>query len=95
MFSTLTTTVLVSRLAVRARLTSRTCTTTTTTATSSDKERKPKLRSVSIGGLTKTIKPPKNPELVPIKYLPKDSEIPVDTLKVNSSFKYNYANVII
>ena len=82
MFSTLTTTVLVSRLAVRARLTSRTCTTTTTT---SDNDGKPKLRSVSIGGLTKTIKPPKNPELVPIKYLPKDSEIPVDTLKVESS----------
>ena len=78
MFSTLSSTVLVSRLAVRIRLTSRPCSHQSSNEDSNSK----KLRSVSIGGLTKVIKKPNNPELVPIKYLPKDSEIPADTLKV-------------
>jgi hypothetical protein len=43
-----------------------------------------KLRSVSIGGLTKAIKEPNNPELVPTKYLPEDDEIPKETLRVRA-----------
>ena len=78
MFSTLSSTVLVSRLAICVRLTTRPC----SQITSTNKDEKTKLRSVSIGGLTKLIKTPKNPELVPTKYLPKDEEIPTDTLKV-------------
>ena len=78
MFSTLSSTVLVSRLAICVRLTSRPC----SQIISTNKDEKSKLRSVSIGGLTKLIKTPKNPELVPMKYLPKDEEIPTDTLKV-------------
>jgi hypothetical protein len=41
-----------------------------------------KARIIAIGGLKKTLKVPDNPELVPVKYLPKDEEIPPETLKV-------------
>jgi hypothetical protein len=75
--STLTTTLSLSRLVVRNRLAIRLCSSQSTT-----QDGKPKIRSVSIGGLTKQIKEPKNPELVPTKYLPKDDEIPKETLKV-------------
>ncbi len=37
---------------------------------------------ISIGDVTKSVKEPKNPELVPIRYLPKSTkEIPPETLK--------------
>ena len=73
--STLTTTLSINRLLLRNRLIIRLC-------SSSVQDGKAKIRSVSIGGLTKLIKEPQNPELVPTKYLPKDEEIPKDTLKV-------------
>jgi hypothetical protein len=38
--------------------------------------------TVSIGDVTKVLKRPSQPELVPIHYLPKDSDIPLETLKV-------------
>ena len=40
-----------------------------------------KVKSITIGDVTKRILPPSRPELVPTKYLPKDSEIPSETLK--------------
>ena len=36
---------------------------------------------ITIGDVTKPLKKPANPELVPSRYLPKDEEIPHDTLK--------------
>ncbi len=88
MFSSLSSSVLVSRLAVRIRLTSRPCSHQSSNEDSNSK----KLRSVSIGGLTKVIKKPKNPELVPVRYLPKDNEIPSDTLKVRGIQVYKNKN---
>lgn len=56
-------------------------------------EKSPK--SISIGDVTKALKSPTAPELVPVKYLPKDAEIPPETLKVItllSSVPCRYAN---
>ena len=36
---------------------------------------------ITIGDVTKPLKKPANPELVPSRYLPKDEEIPHETLK--------------
>ena len=36
---------------------------------------------ITIGDVTKPLKKPANPELVPSRYLPKDEEIPHNTLK--------------
>ena len=74
MVSSLSATLSLSRIVVLNRLLVRPC--------STFQDGKQKLRSVSIGGLTKPIKEPKNPELVPTKYLPKDDEIPKETLRV-------------
>ena len=37
--------------------------------------------TITIGDVTKPLKKPDNPELVPSRYLPKDEDIPHDTLK--------------
>lgn len=37
-------------------------------------------KSITIGDVTKDLRPPKNPELVPVNYLPK--EVPPETKKV-------------
>ena len=56
-----------------------------TTAASNCKNKKASEDSpsghITIGDVTKPLKKPANPELVPSRYLPKDEEIPHDTLK--------------